>query len=92
MKLNQMFFLGLISITISSLSYADLYEPVPQCYQPSKPLWFATAYYTERYEHDIRAYQTCMKAFIVKEERAIKMHQKAAQQALKSWNNFIKNK
>lgn len=91
-NLSQLMLLILLQMSLSMSSYADLYEPVPQCYQPSKPLWFATAHYKQRYDSDVDEYQACMKAFIIKEERAAKMHAQSAQKALKTWNDFVKKK
>jgi len=72
--------------------YADLYEPVPHCYQPSKPLWLAAEKYQQRYELDVEQYQTCIKLFIKKQQNAVQVHTLAAQKALKTWNDFIKEK
>lgn len=91
-KLSYTILLILLLLGFSVSSYADLYEPVPQCYQPSQPLWFATSYYKERYDHDVDEYQACMKKFIQKQEIAAKKHTQAAQDAIKSWNDFVKEK
>lgn len=92
MKLNQMILLGILQAGISVSVYADLYEPVPHCYQPSKPLWFASADYKNRYDTDVNLYHDCIKAFILKQEIAAEKHSLAAQKAIKIWNEFVKNK
>lgn len=75
---------------ISINTFADSYGPLPHCYKPTKPLWLATVYYRNRYTRDVSEYQRCMKAFIVDQERAVKIHTHAAQAALTSWNEFAK--
>lgn len=92
MKLNRIILLSLLQMGFSVSSHADLYEPVPHCYEPSKLLWFASSAYKERYENDVNGYHTCMKEFILKQENSAKRHAKAAQDAIKTWNEFVKNK
>ncbi len=82
----------LLSLLLASVSYADTFEPTPHCYKPTEPLWLATSYYKSRYTRDVDEYQRCMKAFIVAQERAVKIHTQAAQAALKTWNDFSQNK
>ncbi|RKZ92762.1 MAG: hypothetical protein DRQ43_08755 [Gammaproteobacteria bacterium] len=89
-KLSQIILLISLQMGISLSSHADLYEPIPQCYQPTKPLWFATSYYKQRYEQDIDDYKNCMTTFIKKQKRAAAKHTEAAKMALKSWNEFVK--
>lgn len=91
-KLSRMFLSGVLCMGFSVSSYADLYEPVPHCYQPSKPLWFASSDYKERYDNDVNEYHSCMKKFIQKQEIAAKKHNQAAQDAIAAWNDFVKNK
>ena len=91
-KSNRIILLSVLQMVISVSAYADLYEPVPHCYQPSKPLWFASSDYKERYDNDINEYHTCMKKFIQKQEIAAKKHNQAAQDAIAIWNDFVKNK
>ena len=69
---------------------ADLYEPVPQCYEPKKLLWLASNYYTQRYEHDVEKYQECIKSFVKKQRHAAHMHTQAAENAVKILNDYIK--
>ena len=70
-------------------AYADYYEPVPHCYQPAQPLWLASFNYKQRYKSEVEQYHTCIKAFIIKQKKAIEMHNHAAQNALQIWNDFI---
>ena len=92
MKLNRFLLSGLLLTGFSMSIYADNFEPLPHCYKPTKPLWLATSYYKHRYDRDIEEYQRCMKAFIVDQERAAKVHTQAAQKALKTWNDFAQDK
>ncbi len=92
MKLSLFLLLGLLMMGSSITTYADNFEPLPHCYKPTKPLWLATGYYKTRYSRDVEEYQRCMKAFIVNQENAVKIHTLAAQSALKTWNDFVKAK
>ncbi len=91
MKLSLYLLAGLISSVGYVNSYADSFQPLPHCYKPSQPLWLASESYKARYKRDVTEYQDCMKAFIVEQERAVKIHTQAAQQALKTWNDFAKD-
>ena len=88
MKISSFFFLALFLLGLSASSHADTYEPVPHCYKPSKPLFFASRHYKDRYRIDVEEYQSCLKKFIQHQELAAKMHTEAAQNALKTWNDF----
>ncbi|MCW8930373.1 MAG: hypothetical protein OQL19_09065 [Gammaproteobacteria bacterium] len=92
MKINLFFLLALFMMGSSVTSYADSFEPLPHCYKPTKPLWLATSYYKTRYNRDVEEYQRCMKSFIVAQENAVKIHTQAAQNALKTWNEFVQSK
>ena len=87
-KFKPFLLLSLILSAFSSSSFADSFEIVPHCYEPSQPLWLATSYYKTRYNSDVEEYQRCMKAFITTQERAINIHTLAAQKALETWNDF----
>jgi len=91
MKLSLYLLAGLMLSGTYVNSYADNFQPLPHCYKPSKPLWLASGFYKARYKRDVTDYQDCMKAFIVDQERAVKIHTQAAQQALKTWNDFAKD-
>jgi len=88
MKISSFFFLTLFLIGLSALSHADTYEPVAHCYKPSKPLFFASRQYKDRYRDDVQEYHSCLNTFIKHQELAAKMHTEAAQNALKTWNDF----
>jgi len=92
MKLAVVLLLSMMLTGISVSSYADHFEPLPHCYKPTKPLWMATAYYKERYNSDVEAYQRCMKKFIMAQEAAVTIHTQAAQKALEAWNSFVQQK
>ncbi len=91
MKYTRLILCGVLLMGAYSLVFADIYEPVPQCYKPAKPLWFATSLYQKRYDDDVKQYHDCLKAFIKKQTYAAKMHSNAAQNALNTWNRFINN-
>lgn len=74
----------------SSISYADTYEPIPHCYEPNKPLIFAAKSYKERYARDVADYKLCIKNFIDRQQNSAQIHQEAAQNALRTWNEFVK--
>ena len=90
LKINQCAFLIFSLMGLSSLSYADTYEPVAHCYEPNKPLIFSTKRYKEHYISDVADYKLCLKTFIEKQQQAAQKHQEAAQNALKTWNEFVK--
>ncbi len=91
--MKQKYILLAMALMMSNMSVqADPYKPVPHCYQPSKPLWLAGAKYQQRYEFDVERYQSCIKLFIKKQQDAVQIHTQAAQKALKTWNDFIKEK
>jgi len=89
MKIKQVTILTLWLISSVPL-YADHYEPVAHCYQPSKPLWLASFDYKQRYKYEMEQYKVCIKAFIMEQKNAAQIHTSAAQNALQTWNNFIK--
>ena len=79
-------------MSVSTLSYADTFEPLPHCYKPTKPLLLSTRYHKARYDRDVQEYQRCIKAFITEQEEAIKIHTQAMQKALNSWQEFSQTK
>ncbi|WP_198265329.1 hypothetical protein [sulfur-oxidizing endosymbiont of Gigantopelta aegis] len=92
MKVRILILLSMILAGFSASSTADMFEPIPFCYKPTKPLWLSTAYYARRYQRDVGDYQHCMKDFIRSQELAAKVHSQAAKKALQSWQAFSKKK
>lgn len=88
MKMVMILCLLLFFMGLTVLSHADTYEPIAHCYKPSKPLMFASSHYKNRYTQDVEVYRICLKTFIEHQENAAKMHQEAAKNALKTWNDF----
>jgi hypothetical protein len=92
MKFGTLLLLSMMLSAFSASSTADMFEPIPFCYKPTKPLWLSTPYYERRYQRDVNDYQRCMKDFILSQELAAKVHGQAARKALQSWEQFTKKK
>lgn len=90
MKSSLLFFLLISFLGLSFSTYADTYEPVVHCYKPSKPLFFATQKYKDRYSQDVEKYQNCLKIFILRQQQAVEMHKNAAENAIKANNDIIR--
>jgi len=71
-------------------SFADSHSPTPFCAEPTKPLLFSPSHYKDRYNNDVLTYKSCLKDFIAEQEKAITLHQNAADHARQIWNEFVK--
>ncbi len=69
---------------------ADSHSPNPFCAKPTKPLLLSPAYYKDRYNTDILTYKSCLMDFIAEQDKAVILHQNAAEHARQIWNEFVK--
>lgn len=91
MKIKKIGILSLLIMTNLPVS-ADHYQPIPHCYEPSKPLWLASLNYQQRYDYDVQQYEMCLRKFIEAQKNAVKTHSQAAQSVLEALTEFRKSK
>ncbi len=91
MKTSPFFFLTLFLTGICVSSYAETSEPFDFCYKPQKLLFFATEYYKNRYNEDIKEYERCQKVYIETQERVAEMQKESEKNSLSIWNKFVRH-
>ena len=90
MKAMLSFFVVLL-ISISSVVQAKVQagEEMDYCYKPSKPLFFATSEYKNRYAEDMKEYQRCRKGFLEMQARVTAMEEESEKNAKKMRESFV---
>lgn len=76
-------------LLISSCAFADMFAPRPYCNAPIKPYTFNNQWEIDRFESDVERYKLCITDFVKKQQDAIDVHSKAAQDAIDQWNSFV---
>ncbi len=78
----------LLVFTYSPLN-ADSYADSPSCSKPFKPSQFSDEDDYENFLSEVRDYKQCIMDFIEEQNEAIRTHQKAAQNAIDEWDDFV---
>jgi hypothetical protein len=69
---------------------ADTFKPNAYCTKPTKPYQFTNDWQITQYRNDVERYQRCISDFVESQNKAIKNHQKAAEDAIEEWNRYVK--
>jgi len=82
-----------------NIALADMFSASHGCYSPTKPYkpysfnsqWEVDSYNNSirRYNNEVSDYKNCINDFIEEQNRGIKNHQTATQNAIDDWNLFI---
>lgn len=71
-------------------AYADMIAPSPPCSKPYKPISFTSQYEIDSFQRDVAAYKRCLSEFVEAQNRASRVHLKAAEEAIEEWNRFVR--
>jgi hypothetical protein len=88
MKLKILAFITILLLTFSA--QADNYDPSPSCSKPNKPNEFNSERELDSFNNDVQQYQRCLYDFVDEHEEAIQRHNRAANDAIDEWNNFVR--
>jgi hypothetical protein len=88
MKLKILAFITILLLTFSA--QADNYDPSPSCSKPNKPNEFNSERGLDSFNNDVQQYQRCLYDFVDEQEEAIQRHNRAANDAIDEWNNFVR--
>ena len=88
MKLKVLTFITILLLTFSA--QADNADPSPSCSKPDKPNKFNTQSELDSFNNGVQQYQRCLYDFVKEQEEEIQRHQRAANDAIDEWNNFVR--
>ena len=82
-------FVALVLVGIHSTSIADKWSPSMYCSKPTKPYQFTSEWDRSRFVREVEDYKRCIEDYIEEQKAAIKVHSKAAEDAVDEWNRFV---
>ncbi|HBT32961.1 MAG TPA: hypothetical protein DEB15_09020 [Pusillimonas sp.] len=86
--MNRTFLICLFGLAATSAK-ADMFEPSHICNKPYKPFEFASQWELDSFNDEVRQYKQCIANFVDEQNEAVANHQRAAEQAIDEWNNFV---
>lgn len=80
----------LLCFSLSVSSHTRLQSGLTHyCSKPFKPYRFNSEWEVIAFNNEVDSYRICIRAFVSEQEEAIKIHKRAAQEAIDEWNNFV---
>jgi hypothetical protein len=79
----------LIFLVIATPIHSDSFGVSHYCSKPHKPYEFNDEWELERFKDDVEEYKRCINDFVEEQHDAIRNHQRAAEEAIDEWNNFV---
>ena len=91
--MRKLSFMGLVLalfLILASPISADMFAPSPYCSKPYKPFEFTSQWELDNFNAEVQRYRNCIEEFVEEQERAIRNHQQAADDAIEEWNRFVR--
>ena len=74
---------------VASSASADMFTPSHSCSKPYKPYEFNDQYELDNFKYEVQTYKQCIMDFVDEQKDASRVHQKAAEEAIDEWNNYV---
>lgn len=76
-------------LLVPAWAIGDSELPVPSCSRPLKPPQFRSRAELDSFHNDALRYKKCIEDFVAEQEKAIQLHLRARDDAIKDWNEFV---
>ena len=82
--------IGLLLAIAALPAQADRVPPSDYCSKPYKPYQFNSDFEIQNFKMEVERYKSCIDDFVEEQDRAIRNHQRAAQDSIEEWNRFVR--
>ncbi|NGZ98675.1 MAG: hypothetical protein CV089_21605 [Nitrospira sp. WS110] len=83
------FAIGFTIAVLAMPGQADMISPSHFCSRPFKPFEFTSPSERELFLLEVEIYKQCITDFVEEQERAVRAHRQAAEEAIEEWNSFV---